>query len=147
MWLGFLCVLKNHYQTRKHNSTLFLSYRTVASVVLLYEIFPQFNVPSVSAAPKNCVSQYFNRKAWFWYKTLIFSFQCHNDLPRLVLLLQIRGSQEAVFADTNLKVIQDRTPQGPLCSTLVHPQDTYLGFLSTCSTSEQGETETHRQAH
>ena len=126
-------VLKKHYRTRKHNSSLFLFYRTAASVVLLYDIFPKFNVPSVSAAPKNCVSQYFNRKAWFWYKTLIFSFQCHNDLPRLALLLRIRGSQEAVFADTNLKVIQDRTPQGTLCSTLVHPQDTYVGFLSICS--------------
>ena len=135
-----MCVLKKHYRTRKHNSNLFLFYRTAASVVLLYEIFPKFNVPSVSAAPKNCVSQYFNRKAWFWYKTLIFSFQCHNNLLRLALLLRIRGSQEAVFADTNLKVIQDRTPQGPLCSTLAHPQDTYLGFLSICSIPVNRET-------
>lgn len=141
-----MCILRKH--TEPENITAACSYTIELQLLLYYCMrFSQKLMCPVYQQLQRTVCLNILIEEPDFDMTLIFSFQCHNDLPRLALLLQVRGSQETVFADTNLKVIQDRTPQGPLCSTLVHPQDTYLGFLSTCSIPLTGREGTHRRAH
>lgn len=71
---GFHVCSQNTFEPENIIAAYSYSIETAASVSLP-EIFPKVDVSSVSAAPKNGVSQYFNRKAWFliWHLYSLFS--------------------------------------------------------------------------
>ena len=140
---------KNHHWTRKHDSWCPLFYRTAVYTVLDCMRFSRnLGVPSISAAPENCVSQYlekpdFDRRHLHSLLSVKTTSRGLHPFPRS------EGASKAVFADTNIEVIQDGVPHS--CLSLLHagpPTSHLLCFpLNMFYNDERGEREAHRQAH
>lgn len=81
--------------------------------------FPNLDVLSAQAAPKNCVSQYFAVRSLNSLLSIKMSFRALHSLPRS------KGARKMAFPDINAKVTQDGTHLGKCLPYLVLPRATW----------------------